>query len=90
MPAVRKQDPSHVFRDRRRKRVSGIDKRIEELGELNDEFVRLMALPEVDEDGMTKLAQRYYDRGMKAMALNILRDAGLDESALRVRSVDML
>lgn len=70
------------LRDIAQKRRKGIPRRIEELGQLNDEFVRLQALPCVDKDGYLRLAKLYAGRGMVATACGILREACLSEDIL--------
>jgi hypothetical protein len=66
-----------IRRDATRTRVSGIPQRIEELGRLNDEFLRLLKLSDTDPDGWRDLAQEYEARGMRATAKSVLREGGL-------------
>lgn len=65
-----------------RKKSRGVATRVEELGKLNDERMRLMKLPDIDADAYKALAKAYWNRGMKTMAREVMVEGGLKEVVL--------
>lgn len=70
---------SQALRERAKNRREGIGARSERIGKLNDEYMRLCALPELDVAGYLKLAADYEALGMHATACKVKREvAGRD------------